>query len=113
LGRIKITHFFFTSWAEFFFFVIMIVGIIVAISVPSAVIGYLIIFISGIMAGRIIYWRHHDTHFAYFLVIIGFLIGFLIGSYYGDRKVIFVLFFIGAFLGHYLYSKKILRDTLF
>ena len=106
-------EFFFKNWAEFFFFVVMIIGIIVAISVPSAVIGYLVIFISGIMAGRIIYWRKHSMYFAYFLIIIGFLIGFLIGSYYGNRKIIFILFVLGAFLGYYLYSKKILRDTLF
>jgi|TARA_B100001971_G_C17698221_1_gene290390 uncharacterized membrane protein len=91
----------------------MAVGVVVSLASPSAVISYFIIFISGIMAGRILYWRHHSTHFAYFLIILGFLIGFVIGAYYGNRVIVFILFALGAFLGHYLYSKKIIRDTLF
>lgn len=107
------SEFFFKSWPEFFFFILMVIGIVVAISVPSAVIGYIVIFISGIMAGRILYWRKSALKFAYIMVIVGFLIGYIIGSFYGSRKIIFILFVIGVFLGHYLYSKKILRDTIF
>jgi len=103
------SEFFFKSWPEFFFFILMVIGIVVAISVPSAI----VIFISGIMAGRILYWRKSALKFAYIMVIVGFLIGYIIGSFYGSRKIIFILFVIGVFLGHYLYSKKILRDTIF
>ena len=93
-----VVKFFFKSWAEFFFFVLMVVGVIVSLASPSAVISYFIIFISGMMAGRILAWRQHSTHFAYLLIIMGFLIGFVIGSYYGNRKVIIILFALGAFL---------------
>lgn len=108
-----VSEFFFRSWSEFLFFVLMIIGIIIALAAPSAVISYLVIFVSGMIAGRIMQWRQQKFHFPYYLVIIGFLIGYLIGVYYGDRKIVFILFVLGAFLSYYLYDKKILRDTFF
>jgi len=103
----------FRSWSQFLFFVLMVIGIIIALAAPSAVISYIIIFISGMMAGRVLYWRQKKFLAAYNIVIIGFLIGYLIGTYYGNRKIIVILFALGAFLSYYLYDKKVLRDTLF
>ena len=103
----------FRSWSQFLFFVLMIVGIIIAFAAPSAVISYIMIFISGMMAGRVMYWRQKRFHFAYYIVIVGFLMGYIIGTYYGSRKVIVILFVLGAFLSYYLYDKKVLRDTIF
>jgi len=107
------TDFFFKSWPEFFFFVLMVIGVIVSLAAPSAIISYFIIFVSGMMAGRILYFRKHNLHYAYFLIIVGFLIGYVIGSYYGSRKIVVLLFVIGGFLSYYLYKNKILKDTLF
>ena len=107
------TNFFFRSYAESLFFVLMIIGIIVALAVPSAVLSYLIIFVSGMMAGRIMYWRKDKMRFAYYLIILGFLIGFVIGTYYGSKQIVILLFLIGSVLSYYLYDKKIFRDTLF
>ena len=103
---------FFKNWAEFFFFVLMVIGVILALSAPSAVVSYIVIFVSGMFAGRIIYFRHHSLKSAYYIVIIGFLIGYLMGSYYGSRKVIIVLFVLGAILSYYLYDKKVLKDVI-
>jgi len=104
---------FFKNWVEFFFFVLMVIGIIVALAAPSAVISYIVIFLSGIFAGRIVYFRHHNLKAGYYIIIIGFLIGYLLGSIYGSRKVIIVLFVLGAILSYYLYEKKVLRDIMF
>ena len=107
------TEFFFKSWPEFFFMVFMVIGIITALFAPSAVISYIIIFISGMIAGRIMYWRKDKLSTAYLSIFMGFLIGYVIGVYQGDKKVIVILFILGAFLSYYLYNKKVLRDTLF
>lgn len=104
---------FFINWAEFFFFVLMVIGIIIAVSAPSAVISYIVIFLSGMMAGRIIYFRKTKLKTAYYIIIFGFLIGYLLGTIYGSRKVVIILFFIGTLLSYYLFDKEILRDTLF
>lgn len=104
---------FFKNWAEFFFFVLMVIGVIVALAAPSAVISYIVIFLSGLFAGRIIYFRNRNLKVGYYIIIIGFLIGYLVGSIYGSRKVIIVLFVLGAILSYYLYDKKVLRDIMF
>ena len=101
------------NWMEFFFLVLMIIGVLIALSAPSAVISYLIIFLSGMFAGRLIYERKNKIQFPYIMIIIGFVIGYLIGVYYGSRRIVIALFVIGAILSYKLYEKKILKDTRF
>ena len=100
-------------WMEFFFVVLMILGIVIALASPSAVISYVIIFLVGMAAGRLIYIRKHNIQLPYFLIIAGFVVGYLIGAYYGSRRLIIILFIIGAILSYMLYDKKILRDVRF
>ena len=90
----------------------MAVGIVVALISPSAVISYVIIFLSGMFAGRIIYERKGKIQLPYFMIISGFVIGYLFGVYYGSRIVLIVLFVLGALLSYKLYSNKILRDEV-
>lgn len=102
----------FLSWAEGLFFVLVILGIIVAVLSPSAFISYSVIFISGFIAGRLIFFRKKKLKSAYYIIIFGFLIGFLLGSYYGDIKVIIILFILGAILSYYLHDKKVFKDII-
>lgn len=104
---------FYKNWMEFFFVLLMIIGVLIALSAPSAVISYFIIFLSGMFAGRLIYERKNKIQFPYFMIIVGFVIGYLIGVYYGSRRIVIVLFVIGAFVSYKLYDKKILRDARF
>lgn len=104
---------FYKNWMEFFFFVLMIIGVIIALTAPSAIISYIIIFLSGMFAGRLIYEKKDKIQFPYFMIIAGFVIGYLIGAYYGSKTVLIVLFLTGAIVNYKLYSNKILRDTRF
>ena len=104
---------FYKNWMEFFFFVLMIIGILIALLVPSAVISYIVIFLSGIFAGRLIYERKDKIQFPYLMIIAGFVIGYLLGVYYGSRKIVIALFVIGTILSYILYDKNILKDTRF
>src|SRR3989338_9219936 len=101
---------FYKNWFEFFFFALVVIGILIVLSSPSAVISYIVIFLSGIFAGRLIYERKNKIQFPYFMIIAGFVISYLIGIYYGSRRVVIALFVIGAILSYKLYDKKILRD---
>lgn len=102
---------FYKNWMELFFLILMIIGILIALSAPSAVISYIIIFLAGMFAGRLLYERKNKIQFPYFMIIAGFVIGYLIGVYYGSRRVVIALFVIGAILSYKLYDKKILKDT--
>lgn len=100
-------------WMELLFVALMVVGIIVALAVPSAVISYMVIFLSGIFAGRLIYERRNNIKLPYFLIIAGFFIGFLIVANYGSRIIVGIFFVIGAVFSYKLYEKRILSDTRF
>jgi len=101
------------NWMEFWFLVIMAVGILIALVAPSAVISYVISFIAGMFAGRVIYERNGKIQFPYLMIIAGFVIGYLIGVYYGSKRVVIILFIIGVILSYKLYEKKVLRDVRF
>jgi len=104
------SEFFFRSWAEFFFFALMIVGFVISLLAPSAVISYVVVFLSGMIGGRILYDRKGKLTFPYYLIILGFLIGYLVGTYYGSRKIVIILFVLGALLSYHLYNKGYLKD---
>jgi len=107
---------FFQNWAEIFFFILLVLGFIISISVgnrTSAVIAYITILLCGVMAGRLIFERKHKMKFPYFLIIIGFLIGYLIGARYGDKRVMVILFFLGAIIGFQFRNKGLISDTRF
>jgi len=104
---------YYKNWMEFWFLVLMIIGVVLALSAKSAAISYIIAFIAGLFAGRLFYERKNKIKFPYIMIIAGFVIGYLIGVYYGSRGVVIVLFVLGAILSYKLYDKKILRDTMF
>jgi len=108
-------EFFFRSWAEFFFFVVMIIGFIIALWATSfsAVISYIVVFLSGMIGGRLLYERKMKLTIPYYIIIIGFMIGFLIGTIYGSRKVVIILFVLGILLSYHLHNKGYIRDVQF
>jgi hypothetical protein len=104
------TDFFFKNWGEFLFFVILVIGFILAIASPSAVISYLVIFIVGLMSGRLLYERKNKLVFPYTLIIIGFIIGYILGAFYGNKMTILTLYLIGIWIGYQIFNKGIIHD---
>ena len=101
------------SWMEFFFLLITALGLIFALVVPSAMVGYALVFVSGYFAGRVLYQRRTNIIFPFYIIVAGFLIGYLIGMQYGDRRIAAVLYIAGAVLSYQLHSKGVLRDRLY
>lgn len=101
---------FFSDWAEVFFLILLFIGLIFGVFSPSAAITYAIAFVSGLMAGRVLFERKDKGRAPYMLIIIAFILGFILGSFYGDKKITMLLFIFGAALGYYLFDKKIIRD---
>jgi len=101
---------YFSDWAEFFFFILLFIGLVVGIISPSAVITYLVGFFTGAMAGRLVYERKNKLKAPYLLIVIGFVIGYVIGTFHGDRRITFLLFVFGAVLTYYTLDKGYLKD---
>ena len=99
------------NWMEFWSAVLMILGLVLALFTSSAVINYLLIFVSGMFAGRIIYERQHKIIFPYYVIIAAFLIGYLIGMRYGNGYAVIMLFAAGAIISFQMFKKELIRDT--
>ena len=104
---------FYKNWLEFFFLLIMAVGLILALFTPSAAVNYMLIFVSGIFAGRLVYERRKKVMLPFLIIIAGFILGYLIGMRYGNRIVVIIIFLIGAVLSYQLFNKRILKDSRF
>ena len=102
-----------SRWMEFFFLVLAAIGLVFALIVPSAMIGYLLIFASGYFAGNVLYQRKDNIIFPFYVIVAGFLIGYLIGIQYGNRVIATILYVSGSILGYKLHSKGVLRDRLY
>jgi len=107
------SDFFFKNWAEFFFLVLMLAGFIIALFSPSAFISYIVVFLSGMIGGRLLYLRKGNLVFPYYIILAGFLLGYLIGTFYGSRKVVIVLFVLGVLFSYHLFNKGYIKDLPF
>ncbi len=104
---------FYKNWMELFLLLCMVIGLVFALMITSAALSYMLIFLSGIFAGRLIYERKSKIVFPYIVIITTFLAGYLIGMRYGNHIVVALLFLIGTVLSYKLFDKEMLKDIRF
>ena len=100
------------NWVEVVSAVILVMGFILAIFSGSAVVSYFVILFAGFMFGR--WWYRYKTKEVRLPIIIicaGFLIGFLLGSFYGDKRILIILFIVGIIGSYHLHDKKYIRSV--
>ena len=102
----------FSHWPEYVFFVLLIIGFVVSLAAGSAFISYTVVFLCGMMAGRLIYYRHERPHlqFPYYLILAGFIIGYTLGTRFGNWMILITLFIVGGYVSYYLHSRGIIHD---
>ena len=99
-------------WVEFYTVLLLVIGFLIGITVRSALINYIIIFLAGLMAGRLLYGRTKKHKFTHYLIVIGFLLGYMLGSFSYNKKIIAFLFFSATLLSYYLHKKGIVERVL-
>lgn len=109
--RGKKADWFMDNWAEFFAFVILIIGFFIAISAGSAVILYIISVLFGAIFGRWWYKFKKKLKVPAAIITIGALIGLTLGSFYGSRDIVIILFILGFVGSYYLHDKKIIHSA--
>ena len=108
-----VTGFFYRNWAEVGFFILLVIGFAFSTFSTSAVVSYILIFIVGLMAGRLMLGRKRKITFPVYLMLLGFLIGFIVGAPFGNKGTMFVLFLLGGFLSYQAHKRGFLRDLKF
>lgn len=99
------------NWAEFFGFVLLVIGFIIGISAGSAVILYIISTLFGMAFGRWWFRFKKKLKVPATIITIGALIGLTLGSFYGDRKIVILIFVLGFAASYYLHERKILHSA--
>ena len=98
------------QWAEVFFVILLMIGFLVAVSIKSAAMNYVIIFLAGMMVGRLFYEKiGKQPIFAFFLIILGFLFGYMLGSFEVNKKLIAIFFIAGTLISYYIHKKGYLK----
>jgi 4-hydroxybenzoate polyprenyltransferase len=100
------------NWAEYFTALLMVIGFVVAITIDSMWLNFVVVFIAGLMAGRLFYGRKRTTKFTHYLIVVGFLVGYLIGSYAYSKIVIAIIFIGASIVSYYLHSKGYMEKYL-
>ncbi|MFC1727841.1 hypothetical protein ACFLZ7_00035 [Nanoarchaeota archaeon] len=104
----------FETWVEVLFLIFFVLGIVLSITINNSFLAYFILFLIGLICGRIIYIRYKvkPTYgFAFYLTLGGLLLGYLLGVGYGNWKLLIVIFLIGIWVGHYIHKKGYLKVT--
>ena len=107
----KKADWFMDNWAEFFAFVILVIGFIIAVSAGSAVILYIISVLFGSAFGRWWYRFRKKRRVPAALISIGALVGLTLGSVYGDRRIVILLFIVGFVLSYHVHERKIIHSA--
>lgn len=101
--------FFYENWPELFAIILLFIGAIIALASGSALMSYIIIFISGMISGKA-WWDHRKNYkLGLSLMIFGFLIGFTIGAIYGKKLLIFLFFIAGNLIGYHILDRGLIK----
>ena len=97
------------TWVETLTAVFILIGFVVALLLSSVGVIYLIILLSGFLAGRIFYIkRFKEPIFPFVAMIVGFLFGYVLGGFGVSRFWVAVLFLGSWGISYYLHLKKII-----
>lgn len=87
----------------------LIVGAILSILTPSAVINYLVILLTGLMTGRVIYYRKYKFKMGVMLIILAFVLGYTLVSPHGNRTITLLLFLAGSVLSYRVHTRGLIK----
>lgn len=98
-----------SMWVEYVALVVLFIGFFISMSSGSAFLSYIIIFLSGLLTGRILFQNRKALPFKYYILMLVFLVGYILGTYvseFGSRKIIVIVFILSNILSYYLHDKK-------
>ncbi len=100
------------SWPERFFWILLAFGLFIALGLHNAFLSNVVMFLMGLLTGRIIYERRKMLNAKVYLIIIGFVIGYLIGDLWGNAFVTLGIFLLANCLSYILHMHNMIDDLL-
>lgn len=100
------------AWVDYVALAMIVIGFVFSVSLGSAFMSYIVIFLCGIFIGRVLYHNRKAFPFKYYIISFVFLVGYLFGTYFsfGRREVIVIVFIIATIISYYIHDKKYIRS---
>lgn len=96
------------DWVDYVALFSLIGGVLISFKAESKVLSIIIVFISGLIIGRWIYFRKYKHQLRFWYPLTGFVIGLIFGSRFLTYKVALVTFVIATYIGYYLKKNHVL-----
>lgn len=107
---------------ELFGVLVLLASAIIALLTPSIFMSYVVILVSGIAAGRIVYnqWQKQNhtkddigffiiEEFPYIIMILAFMVGYILGNIQVSKVTLLVLFIASFTVSYYFHYKGVYR----
>ena len=93
-------------WAEVLSTIILLVGFFIALLIRSPFLHYLVITLSGLLCGRVLYDKHRTQPiFPFVMIVAGFFLGFMLGALSANKLAIMILFLFGLTLSYQAHKR--------
>jgi len=89
---------------EILFIILLIIGLVVALVVDNVFLTYLIVIVSGIGMGFLLYQKRNELRGKYMVSCLSFIIGYIVANS-GIRIRLIIVFLISIFLGYMVYKQ--------
>ncbi len=99
------------DWAEFIGVIFVLIGFMVGLFSSSEKSMVAVVCLFGLMFGRAWFAWKKRGKVPIFLIMMGFVLGTLVWFFFVDPRVLIVVFCIGAWIGHLVFKKKLLRSV--
>ncbi|MDO8642903.1 MAG: hypothetical protein Q7R76_04985 [Candidatus Woesearchaeota archaeon] len=96
-------------WVELVCFIVLGIGFVFSITLESAFLSYVVIFLFGLLAGRLIYEKSYS--FPFYLIGLALLFGYVLGTRYGQWKLVILFFLLGTAVSYYLHTRGYLENV--
>jgi hypothetical protein len=95
------------QWVELLALFFLVVGLLVSILTGTPQLVYVVVLLSGFLAGRTLYIKKlSEPIFPFVLIVLAFIFGYTIGAFTASRKIVMLLFFGALLVSYYLHKKK-------
>jgi len=101
-----------SMWVEYVALIVLFIGFFISMLSGSAFLSYLIIFLSGLLTGRILFQQRKALPFKYYILMFVFLLGYILGTNFsfGSRKVIIIVFILSNVLSYYIHDRGYIKS---
>lgn len=99
------------GYVEYAFIALAIIAFIIANHLQRPIISYTIIFLFGLLFGRVWFKYKNRRKVDIFFIITGFIFGYILGQLEGSTTTAFALFILGIIIAYLMHDKDWIRST--